>query len=102
MDQAKRQGGKNLEALGLEGHEIARIEYDSNLHVKGDTLKTSLKQQRAEMEKELQNLRNKLQTLKLGVPVRQKPETPRAKPAILKEKPNIFEKPELLKNSKNY
>lgn len=103
LEQAKLSGGKNLEALGLEPHEIGRIEYDSNLNVKGDSLRKSLKQQRAELEKELQNMRNKLQTLKMGVASRPKPETPREKPAILKEKPLIFrEKPEFLRNLRNH
>lgn len=87
LEAAIHQGGKNLLALGLEPHEIGRIEYDSLLHEKGGDSRFNLKEQRAEMEKELQTLRSKLQALKLGVPSRQKPDTPREKPAILREKP---------------
>lgn len=93
LEESKRHGGKNLEALGLEAHEIGRIDHDSNLNAKGDSPRRSLQQLRADMEKDLQNLRNKLQSSKLGVPSRSerpKLDTPREKPAILREKPEYL------------
>lgn len=99
LDEAKQSGGKNLESLGLEPHEIGRIEYDSNLNVKGDEARKSLQQMRADMGKELQDLRDKLQAARLGISHRSERskagdtptrETHRERPAILREKPEYL------------
>lgn len=62
LDKAKEQNGKNLQAMGLKPHEIERILGDINPELHKNKL--SIEEQRAVLEKELQQLRKRLENLK--------------------------------------
>jgi len=67
LETARAQNGKNLKAMGLEPHEIRRIEFDTNPELNTRTARTLTDAQRVAMERELQTLRMKLKALKTHV-----------------------------------
>lgn len=75
LEASQMQNCRNLQALGLKPHEIKRIEHDID-PVKRKLMNSnrSLEKQRLEMERELQGLRHRIQTLKtLGNTTRSRP-----------------------------
>lgn len=68
LQAARAQGCRNLQAMGLEAHEIKRIEYDIDPDMRGGgDIQFGLERQRAEMERELNGLRIRLQALKATI-----------------------------------